>query len=662
MQGCYSIFANGSPKVLGSFALVRNRRAKSVPAANAESRTVLTAHMRWALVLAFLRHFRAAKRSQPGQENMRSSSRDAEQNQTRVPDWIGTQGIGNLFSGREPRTDTARRDLTTHPEKLWQAYFTGNEPFIKSVYDCRPFYGLDAPHNLQKRFHAMSSTASPTSDRKPPGRAAAKYDHRIKAWSRYAIDLVEANGGWKRFSALPGLHKVRDIWPGSQPPSGHSEAVFADTRDSFVQRIIALDRDRYIQILTSPVGVLWPLWAWQDNDVQELLRGLVRSESDAGRSPNVRSLKIAIGPLLKASDLDVFVDINTSAGQMQGLPFPFGFAADAVQSLGAGGDIDHAPWTPELVDRVDTSLEAEYWSPPLLLGRRGTIHPRRERNRSITLMTIAHPCDVFASVYVRRTRKNRQSPVCYEIKSWAEEPAQTLRDKGRFSACYALHRSDMAGDFADSSDTRALDVNGNSFHPTDVDVVLSHFPADLLLGTNDAFKRFTEYELYNGWGEDAKHLRFILPSTVLDSGWALVRQPKMEKLLIDLGKAILKVEAVFRELAPPISKDYIEQLEALPLLATDADREQAAARLSERCKLVAERSLIVEAKLASPDALERALKRIGSRMGDALFAGKDRRQSPFKDHFNRWGWTRLLDYVRYAAVYFGGELFSRKGP
>ena len=91
---------------------------------------------------------------------------------------------------------------------------------------------------------------------------------------------------------------------GIHPPTVELTGI---DRESLIQRIIYLDNDRYVQIVTTAIGSLYPLWFFKSQQRKELLDRIATQD---------REMKKAL------PKRDLYIDVNTQIGQMAGLTLP----------------------------------------------------------------------------------------------------------------------------------------------------------------------------------------------------------------------------------------------------------------------------------------------------------------------------------------------------
>ncbi|WP_309743151.1 hypothetical protein [Chamaesiphon sp. OTE_20_metabat_361] len=221
--------------------------------------------------------------------------------------------------------------------ELWQSLFCKSvgskekrvNSFINTIYQCRNFYALDAPNNPAQRLTKIVDGT---------GRATeGKYDDNIRQWGKYAKELVKDNGGWESFLAKNLLSDVADVkFPSIGVKTG-------EDRESLIQRILYLERDRYIQVLATTVVALWPIWFLKRTENIEFLRNITEREQ---KTKNFR-----VGKRLPTEEL--YIDVNPSIGKMQGLPYPFGFADTLLEEA----------LSDEEKDIEESKLDRESWPP-----------------------------------------------------------------------------------------------------------------------------------------------------------------------------------------------------------------------------------------------------------------------------------------------------------
>ncbi len=649
-------------------------------------------HARFAMVLAKLMELQSGEAARQAKKRSNKKTRKAAGDVMIVQDAVKHLGLAWLFSSAQPtkkaRAKSSRRtqastvlesEKSPFPAPQWDAWFTlhrqqlpaPNEQYgspFNSVYECRSFYGLDAPNNLAERFRNISKGEQAVHE--------WKCDRRIRAWGEYAGGLVTANGGWDGFAGKARLQDVTDYWP---PGSIQQPATHGCDFQSFIQRVLHLERDRYIQLLVSPVGLLWPLWLIKRHDHWEWLKDL---KAVYQVKQDVNALFRVIKPYNSDSDgrPNIYVDVNTHRDQTKGLPYPFNFAFEAVREA-SGSHVDDEPWTPSLLVPVGNRIRQEKWSPPVLFALRGDQWPRRTEplapnpeqrkkrkqgnaiaftettigpapNYPVSIMTIAEPCDKFATIYlhgksdtpntsIRNKRKNGDREairIHYEIKSWADAAVKNSSLNDPRNEKVELQRHEM--------------LQGFEQGPVP-DLVLTHYPADLLLRMNSAFERVLPLSLVPDVlanEEDVRELSYVLPSCVLIGGITLSSQPKMLPLIRDLGRLLWTLEGIFRRLTP--SPDIIEPLfRKIDTGNVKAKREAA----QEVARLCAASSGVSGSTSPHSFSVERILKKMAEDMAYALEINLDADNSGFREQFEQWGWALLLEYVRNTTVSFSAE-------
>jgi hypothetical protein len=597
-------------------ATTKQRQSLQVP-------KLLADHLRWVVVLAKLREI------------------GGKEHRYRIEQLVADLQLRNLFP-------TATGELQREPtigitKKGWEIWFCGKsvdkgESPINSIYQCRSFYGLDAPNNLLQRLNKLleiaidrHKTIEPEARR---GKKDSKYDRYLEQWGDYALDLVALNGGWESFCSKTSLAEVRDLWVGVQPPA--IERTGAD-RESLIQRIVYLDSDRYIQIVTTAIGSLYPLWFFKSQARKELLDRIALED---------RGMKKAL------PKRDLYIDVNTQIGQMAGLPYPFGVADELVaycwdvEIKDVATCLPEAAWSPNAIRAIARELQDEYWSPPLLFTMWGDEFPLPDddkHNYSIPLITLTQGGDRFGTLYQRIDTLERpltELTVGIEAQTYGEKILDRLAsDKIEIPA-----RSDC---------TRARLLTER----LEIDLIASYFPIDLSIQIDPHYHHLTTADLYQRWGKLGDAFNYTCPQLVLAGGMFLARQAKATDLIIDLGLYLHNVELLIRNLRPEWDsiERYFSQLDC-----RDLNQKQAAAQsIMEACQIVAKKSKLVKGSdLIGANAIAEILKTVAIEMVTALVPIDSDKYRSCVEQIDDWAWAKLLESVRSTSIYIAGELFT----
>ena len=597
-------------------ATTKQRQSLQVP-------KLLADHLRWVVVLAQLREI------------------GGKGHRYRIEQLVADLQLRNLFP-------TATGELQREPtigitKKGWEIWFCGKsvdkgESPINSIYQCRSFYGLDAPNNLLQRLNKLleiaidrHKTIEPEARR---GKKDSKYDRYLEQWGDYALDLVALNGGWESFCSKTSLAEVRDLWVGVQPPA--IERTGAD-RESLIQRIVYLDSDRYIQIVTTAIGSLYPLWFFKSQARKELLDRIALED---------RGMKKAL------PKRDLYIDVNTQIGQMAGLPYPFGVADELVaycwdvEIKEVATCLPEAAWSPNAIRAIARELQDEYWSPPLLFTMWGDEFPLPDddkHNYSIPLITLTQGGDRFGTLYQRIDTLERplsELTVGLEAQTYGEKILDRL----------ALAKIDIP---TRSNCTRSQLLTAR----LELDLIASYFPIDLLLQIDPHYHHLTTADLYHRWGKLGDAFNYTCPQLVLAGGMFLARQAKATDLIIDLGLYLHNVELLIRNLRPEWDsiERYFSQLDG-----RDLNQKQAAAQsIMEACQIVAKKSKLVKGSdLIGANAIAEILKTVAIEMVTALVPIDSDRYRSCVEQIDDWAWAKLLESVRSTSIYIAGELFT----
>ncbi len=597
-------------------ATTKQRQSMQVP-------KLLADHLRWVVVLAKLRQIGGKEHRYP------------------IEQLVTDLQLGNLFP--HPTGELNREPVVGITKKGWEIWFCGKsvdkgESPLNSIYQCRSFYGLDAPNNLLQRLNKLldiaidrNKTIEPEARR---GKKDSKYDRYLEQWGDYALDLVALNGGWESFSHKPSLAEVRDLWIGVQPPQ---PAMTGADRDSLIQRIVYLDSDRYIQIVTTAIGSLYPLWFFKSQARKELLDRIAIQD---------RGMKKAL------PKRDLYIDVNTQIGQMAGLPYPFGVADEMlaycwdVDILAVANHLPESAWSPSAIQSIARELQNEYWSPPLLFTMWGDEFPLPDddkHNYSIPFITLTQGGDKFGTIYQRVATIEKPLAaltIGIEPQTYGEKILERIAiEKVSIPEQSICKRSQVL--------TEQLEL----------DLIASYFPIDLLLQVNPNYQQLTTTDLYQRWGKMGDAFNYTCPQLVLAGGMFLARQAKATDLIIDMGLYLHNVELLIRNLRP--EWDSIERY--FPQLASNdlAQKQAAAQSIMDACQVVAKKSKLVKGgDLVGANAIAEILRAVALEMVTALVPiGSDKYQECV-EQIDDWAWAKLLESVRSTSVYIAGELFT----
>ncbi len=585
---------------------------------------LLADHLRWMVVLAQLRQIGGRAHRYP------------------IEQLVQDLQLTSLFPAHL-NEQIQREPVVGLTKKGWEIWFCGKsvdkgESPLNSIYQCRSFYGLDAPNNLLQRLNKLldiaidrHKTIEPEARR---GKKDSKYDRYLEQWGEYALQLVWLNGGWERFSHLTSLTEVKDLWWGVQPPRTE---MTGEDRDSLIQRIIYLDSDRYIQIVATPIGGLYPLWFFKSQARKELLDRIAIQE---------RGMKKAL------PKRDLYIDVNTQIGQMAGLPYPFGVADELlaycwdVEIEAVGNRLPETAWQPIAIQSIARELQNEYWSPPLLFTMWGDEFPLPDddkHNYSIPLIALTQGGEQFGELYQKIT--TIEQPLT-KLKIGIEPATHGEKMLDRL----ALQGVNISTQF-DCTRTQILTQS------LDLDLLASYFPISLLLQIDPHYQQLTTADLYQRWGKVGGAFNYTCPQLVLAGGMFLSRQAKAIDLIIDLASYLHTVELFIRYLRP--EWDSIERY--FPQLASNniTEKQAAAQAIVDACRVVGKKSKLVKAgNLIGANAIEEILSQVAIEMIVALI-GTDAENYPLcVNQIDDWGWAKLLESVRFTAVYIACDLFT----
>ncbi len=595
---------------------------------------LLADHLRWMVVLAQLREIGGKEHRYP------------------VKQLVSDLQLNSLFP--KLTGEIEREPVVGISKKAWEIWFCGKsvekgESPLNSIYQCRSFYGLDAPNNLLQRLNKLldmaidrHKTIEPEARR---GKKDSKYDRYLEQWGDYAIQLVALNGGWENFSSRKSLAEIKDLWVGIQAPK---VTMTGADRESLIQRIIYLDTDRYVQIVTTAIGSLYPLWFFKSQARKELLDRIATQD---------RGLKKAL------PKRDLYIDVNTQIGQMAGLPYPFGMADELlaycwdVEIEAVGSHLGESAWCPMAIKSIARELQNEYWSPPLLFTMWGDEFPLPDddkHNYSIPLITLTQGGNQFGELYQRVTLKDKpltDLSIGIELDTYGEKILDRLAtQKVNLSTQYNLNRTKILTE------------------PLDIDLVASYFPVSLSLQVNPNYQQLSTADLFQKWGESGDAFNYTCPQLVLAGGMFLSRQAKATDLIIDLGIYLQTVELLIRNLRP--EWDSIERY--FPKLASNnvMEKQAAAQAIREACQVVAKKSKLVKGgDLIEANAIAEILSQVAIEMLTALIpidpddssekAAQLRQQyQGCVEQIDDWGWAKLFESVQSTSVYIACELFT----
>jgi hypothetical protein len=584
---------------------------------------LLADHLRWMVVLAQLRESGGKEHRYP------------------VKQLVADLQLGSLFA--KPTGEIEREPVVGLSKKAWEIWFCGKsvdkgESPLNSIYQCRSFYGLDAPNNLLQRLNKLLEMAIDRHKTLEPearrGKKDSKYDRYLEQWGDYAIQLVALNGGWDRFSSQQSLAQIKDLWIGIHPPRIE---MTGEDRESLIQRIIYLDTDRYIQIVTTAIGSLYPLWFFKSQERKELLDRIAIED---------RAMKKVL------PKRDLYIDVNTQIGQMAGLPYPFGMADDLlaycwdIELQQVGSHLGESAWCPIAIRSIARELQNEYWSPPFLFTMWGDEFPLPDddkHNYPIPLIALTQGGDRFGELYQRIAIEEKpltELSIGIEPHTYGEKILDLLTSqKVHFSAQYKCSRTEIL--------TAELNM----------DLIASYFPIGLSLQVNPNYQQLSTADLYQKWGKVGDAFNYSCPQLVLAGGMFLARQAKATDLIIDLGIYLHTVDLLIRNLRP--EWDSIERY--FPRLTSNdiADKQAAAQAIKEACQVVAKKSKLVKGGgLVGANAIAEILSQVAIEMLTALIPVDAERYQECVEQIDDWGWAKLLESVQFTSIYIACELFT----
>jgi hypothetical protein len=633
---------------------------------------LLVAHARWTCVWAWLEHV-----ARPTPEIQDLFSRLFQK-----------VNVAGLFSEVDPLAAVSSNQVNTllqrwfNPTigqtrsapgsafKTWRRWFGGGRAGpgkralspakrlspLKSLHESRPFYADPNPDNLQRRFNRLFTDRNYYQKSQGADGPAGN----ILEWGALAVALVNQHGGWNKFTKL-SWNEIKDI-------PGTSDKLASDP-DSFIQRVLHLGRDRYIQILAPAVGPLWPLF---------LLRFFVKQQRKTNdwdqafervRELSQLFLKVDQFDLQKltaseASDPDrLFIDIHVRRGHLRELPFPFGAAERAVQQDAPGSGV----WEPQLIAKVRERLfeNGVPWSPPLLLCMRGDVLANADANmnrgRAVRCVTLTDPCPIYATAFV--ASKDRSKSVSGHEASSADSAGEySFETVVGQEASWAEGAAEHFGEaFKRVSREEFWDRAFNT-NAAKKELFLGYFPLDLPLREKFApLSRGQIYALKHGGKrlpeEVADDIAYVLPGAVLAGASNLAGQPRMPALLKDLGRLVWRLELFCRNLSA--SPEEVAALRRQ--LRVPEDRREGAAVLAKECTKRAAETLtryFRSVRKAHTSLLPELMIRACNEMAEALNLKKNEREQ-FESAMQTWGWAVLLEFLPFTSIGYGGEMVFR---
>jgi hypothetical protein len=586
---------------------------------------LLADHLRWMVVLAQLKEIRGTVHRYP------------------IRDLVADLQLGSLFPPQGESQTEEREPKVGLTKKGWEIWFCGKsvdkgESPLNSIYQCRSFYGLDAPNNLLQRLNKLldmaidrQKTIEPEARR---GKKDSKYDRYVEQWGEYALQLVWLNGGWESFSSKANLAEVEDLWSGIVPPA---VKMSGDDRDSLIQRILYLDSDRYVQIVTTAIGQLYPLWFFRSQARKELLDRIAIEERCIKKSLPKR---------------DLYIDVNTQIGEMAGLPYPFGVADEMlaycwdVELAEVENHLGETAWNPLAIKSIARELQNEYWSPPLLFTMWGDEFPLPDddkHNYPIPLVTLTNGGNRFGELYRRLSIEEKplsEMSIGIEPDTYGDKIVDRMGSAGTvLPAQYNYQRSQIL--------TEELNL----------DLIASYFPVSLLLQTKSHYQQLNTADIYQRWGNLGDAFNYPAPQLVLAGGMFLTRQAKAIDLVIDVGLYLHTVELLIRTLRPEWEsiERYFPQL-----TSNDVAVKQAAAwGIAEACQVVGKKSKLVKnGDLITANAIAEILSQVAIEMVTALIPVEAELHQECVKQIDDWGWAKLLESVRSTSVNIACELFT----
>jgi hypothetical protein len=606
-----------------------------------QDRDILTSHIAWMVCLAKLK--------------------ELENGKSKVPEYLcgnlANPDFSCLFNGKEA-------DFEVTPEQ-WQRLFcrgvikkdSAMATEINTLYQCQNFYGLNAPNNPAQRLTRMVEGI--------PTKTTGKYDINIQRWGAYAKSLVIKNNGWENFLSSKSLAALQDVHWIDSVEEKEIGACNGQNRRSLIQRILHLNRERYIQILTTPVAALWPVWFLSSSENIEVLRKITDLE--------LSEKDFRVGNRLP--DRKLFIDINPSIGRMEGLPYPFGFA-DALLAEGLKEnpeklkELNTESWPTEAVNIIAEKLKGYFWSPPILFPIRSNIFPTpsdEKKNYPVPFLMLAEGCDTFPSIHSSNSKNSNKQDVCpaklninairfvSERRTYGEKIAKELGIFGTNNV-ELLSRKELAK------------IGGSNCEG--IDILASYFPVNILAHVNDDLEELSKLEIYNRYQENGDAIIYKSLTIYLAGGMFLARQPKGIDLIIDLVNYLQKVQLILDHVKPNW-KSLKNEFKGILYSSTHVGlenntkreiKESLAAIIRRSCKDVASNTKLCKEGVTDEDTVFNRLSGVGKQMISALIPEGDKSDNDLREamlkEMENWGWAIILEAAQYTSIYISSELFG----
>ncbi len=504
-----------------------------------------------------------------------------------------------------------------------------------TMYQARQFFGLEAPNNTVNKFERWFNDIGKDGEarKRKPHSVSVLPEKRMLEWGDYAAQLVACNGGIKSLADMSSFDELQDLWP---PKSTFTRSGIPGN-DSFLKRIVSLSTNDYLQILTMPVGILWPLWLVRNERYKKFLSDLQKE----GYS-DMPSLK---------TDLNLYFDISTNPLDLASTPYPFGFAYDAVSHAFETDSlsVSNKVWTPKGLERVAKTLENEQWSPPLLICGRGDqwnsqhverpLEKQRDRsqsnNKPVPIIKIAEPCDRFSQVYCGKSSPADTALVLhFEAGSFGERVSNGMQRVKANVSSQRLSREKMQKPLP---------------HATKNTLVLTYFPQELAWAASEEYE-YLELTSLPGQSRlsdprNMSSLSYLLPSAVLIGGSTIVEHTKMLRLIQKLGEIIWTVKCVFEHLIP------------FPELLEDVFGRIRSAELRNKQVLVQEVRRIFKSFVAGStkstqisEIVVEELSALGMEMSRADHFDTENQQKEFENNYASWGWVLIIELIPFTCA------------
>jgi hypothetical protein len=185
----------------------------------------------------------------------------------------------------------------------------------------------------------------------------------------------------------------------------------------------------------------------------------------------------------------------------------------------------------------------------------------------------------------------------------------------------------------------------------DAEIVLSHFPADILLRSSKKFTQYTALSIPGAKpqrsGLHTMPMPYIVPGVALWGGRLLSQQPRTAELLMDLGRRMYAIERALNDILPP----------RLPT-NDGANRAETAKQFEQYCRHAEWSARGREGGNVPFDpnkhsVLESVAREVGALMIERVFTGEERRKALAA--MAVWGWVELVQLARFVRIDYSAE-------